>query len=94
MFLIFIGRRKNVVIYNYENNEWKQIGKQSINKPKIKLDRYNYKAKTNRFKIVLDERIVDKLNGKMIRIVRQKRTVDRLINKENNVTPYSIDVVI
>jgi hypothetical protein len=94
VFLIFIGRRKNVVIYNYENNKWKEIGKQSIRKPKIKLDRYNYKAKTNRFKIVLDERIVDKLNGKMIRIVRQKRTADRLINKENNVTPYSIDVVI
>ena len=94
VFLIFIGRRKNVVIYNYENGEWKLIGKQSIKKSKIKLDRYNYNIRTNRFKIVLDENIVEKFNGKMIRIVRQKRTIDRLINKENNITPYTIDVVI
>lgn len=94
VFLIFIGKRKNVVIYNYENKEWKLIGKQRINYPKIKLDRYNYKARTNRFKIVLDGKIVEKLNGKMIRIERQKRTIDRLINKENNIIPYTIDVVI
>lgn len=92
--VIFITRKKNVTIYNFQNKEWKEIGKQRISKPFIKLDRYNYKVKSNRYKIVLDEKFIDKHNGKMIKIKRQKRTIDKLLNKSNNITPYTIDIVI
>jgi len=92
--VIFITRKKNVIIYNFQNKEWKEIGKQRISKPIIKLDRYNYKVKSNRYKIVLDEKFINKHNGKMIKIKRQKRTIDKLLNKNNNITPYTIDIVI
>lgn len=92
--VIFITRKKNVTIYNFQNKEWKEIGKQRISKPFIKLDKYNYKVKSNRYKIVLDEKFIDKHNGKMIKIKRQKRTIDKLLNKSNNITPYTIDIVI
>ena len=92
--VIFITRKKNVTIYNFQNKEWKEIGKQRISKPFIKLDRYNYKVKSNRYKIIIDEKFIDKHNGKMIKIKRQKRTIDKLLNKSNNITPYTIDIVI
>jgi len=92
--VIFITRKKNVTIYNFQNKEWKEIGKQRISKPFIKLDRYNYKVKSNRYKIIIDEKFIDKNNGKMIKIKRQKRTIDKLLNKSNNITPYTIDIVI
>lgn len=92
--VIFITRKKNVIIYNFQNKEWKEIGKQRLSKPIIKLDRYNYKVKSNRYKIVLDEKFINKHNGKMIKIKRQKRTIDKLLNKSNNITPYTIDIVI
>ena len=92
--VIFITKKKNVTIYNFQNKEWKEIGKQRITKPFIKLDRYNYKVKSNRYKIIIDEKFIDKHNGKMIKIKRQKRTIDKLLNKSNNITPYTIDIVI
>ena len=92
--VIFITRKKNVIIYNFQNKEWKEIGKQRLSKPIIKLDRYNYKVKSNRYKIVLDEKFINKHNVKMIKIKRQKRTIDKLLNKNNNITPYTIDIVI
>ena len=92
--VIFITRKKNITIYNFQNKEWKEIGKQRISKPIIKLDRYNYKVKSNRYKIVIDEKFINKHNGKMIKIKKQKRTIDKLLNKSNNITPYTIDIVI
>lgn len=94
IIVLLIMRKKNVTIYNFQNKEWKEIGKQRITKPMIKLDRYNYKVKSNRYKIVIDEKFIDKNNGKMIKIKRQKRTIDKLINKANNINPYTIDIVI
>lgn len=92
--VFLFGRKKNVVIYNYENRRWKEIGKQSIIRPKIKLDRYNYKIKTNRFKIEINEKFINKYNGKMLRIQRKNMTIDKFINKDNNIKPYTIDIVI
>lgn len=92
--VLFMAGKKNVTIYNFQNKEWIKIGKQRISKPIIKLDRYNYKAKSNRYKIEIDEKLVDKYNGKMIGIKRQKRTIDKFINKSNNISPYTIDIVI
>ncbi len=92
--VLFVIRKKNVTIYNFQNKEWKEIGKQKITKPIIKLDRYNYKVKSNRYKIVIDEKFIDKHNGEMLKIKRQKRTIDRLLNKNNNIIPYTIDIVI
>lgn len=92
--VLFITRKKNVTIYNFQNKEWKEIGKQRISKPFIKLDRYNYKVKSNRYKIIIDEKFIDKNNGQMLKIKRQKRTIDKLINKSNNINPYTIDIVI
>jgi len=92
--ILFIRRKKNVIIYNFQNKVWKEIGKQRISKPIVKLDRYNYKVKSNRYKIELDEEFINKHNGKMIKIKRQKRTIDKFLNKSNNITPYTIDIVI
>lgn len=92
--VIIIARKKNITIYNLQNKEWKEIGKQSISKPIIKLDKYNYKTKSNRYKIVIDEKFIDKHNGKMLEIKKQDRVVTKLINKSNNIIPYTIDIVI
>ena len=94
VIVVLLARKKNVIIYNFQNKEWKEIGRQTISKPKIKLDRYNYKAVSNRFKIVIDDKTVDKYNGQMLKIQRQKRTIDKFINKANNIQPYTIDIVI
>lgn len=94
ILVIIITRKKNVTIYNFYNKEWQEIGKQRISKPIIKLDKYNYKVKSNRYKIVIDEKFIDKHNGKMIKINRQNRDIEKLINKSNNVIPYTIDIVI
>lgn len=92
--VIFFARKKNVTIYNFQNKEWKEIGKQRITRPLIKLNKYNYKSMSNRYKIILDEKFVDKHNGKMIKFIRKDRTIEKLINKSNNITPYTIDIVI
>ena len=87
-------RKKNVIIYNFQNKEWKEVGKQRISKPMINLNRYNYKSVSNRYKINLDEKIVEKYNGKMINIKRNKKTIGKFINKANNIKPYTIEIVI
>lgn len=94
IIIIIFTRRKNVVIYNFSDNEWVEIGKERITKPIIKLDKYEYKAKSNRYKIVINEKFVDKFNGKMFKIIRKNRTIGQLINKANNIIPYTIDIVI
>ncbi len=93
LVLLFL-KKKNVTIYNYENKDWKELGKISLSNQTINLDRYHYKAKTNRYRIVLDNKIVDKLDGKILKIQRNGRCSKQLINKKNNITPYRIDIVI
>lgn len=94
IIIMIFTRRKNVVIYNFYDNEWVEIGKERITKPIIKLDKYEYKVKSNRYKIVINEKFVDKFNGKMFKIIRKNRTIGQLINKANNIIPYTIDIVI
>ncbi len=94
IIVIIFARKKNITIYNFQNKEWKEIGKQSISRPIIKLDKYNYKVKSNRYKIVIDEKFIDKHNGKMLEIKRQDKVSTKLINKANNIIPYTIDIVI
>ena len=94
ILVIIVVRRKNVVIYNFFDNEWIEIGRQRISKPIIKLDKYDYKIKSNRYKIMINEKFVDKYNGKMLKIIRRNKTIGQLINKANNITPYTIDIVI
>ena len=38
--------------------------------------------------------MVRNMVGLLIEIKRQKRTIDKLLNKSNNITPYTIDIVI
>lgn len=94
IIVILFVRKKNVIIYNFQNKEWKEVGKQRISKPMINLNRYNYKSVSNRYKINLDEKIVEKYNGKMINIKRNKKTIGKFINKANNIKPYTIEIVI
>lgn len=94
IIVILFTRKKNVIIYNYKNKEWKEIGRQRIIRPIINLNRYSYKSVSNRYKILLDEKVVDKFNGTMIRIKRNKRATDKFINKDNNIKPYTIEIVI
>lgn len=94
IIVLIFTRKKNVTIYNYQDKEWKEIGKQKIHKPIINLNRYNYKSISNKYKIVLDEKLVDKYNGQMLKVKKQKRTIDKFINKANNVVPYTIEIII
>lgn len=94
IIVLIFTRKKNVIIYNYQDKEWKEIGKQKIHKPIINLNRYNYKSISNKYKIVLDEKLVDKYNGQMLKVKKQKRTIDKFINKDNNVVPYTIEIMI
>lgn len=94
IIVILFARKKNVIIYNFQNKEWKEVGKQRISKPMINLNRYNYKSVSNRYKINLDEKIVEKYNGKIINIKRNKKTIGKFINKANNIKPYTIEIVI
>ena len=94
IIIIIFTRRKNVVIYNFSDNKWIEVGKERIIKPIIKLDKYDYKIKSNRYKIVINEKFVDKYNGKMLKIIRKGKTIEQLINKANNIIPYTIDIVI
>lgn len=92
--IVIVTRKKNLTIYNFQNKEWKEIGKQRISRPIIKLNKYNYKTKSNRYKIIIDEKFINKHNGKMLEIRKQDRVVTKLINKSNNIIPYTIDIVI
>lgn len=92
--VIILARKKNITIYNFQNEEWQEMGKQCISKPIIKLDKYDYKTISNRYKIVIDEKFIDKHNGEMLEIQSNNRVVKRLINKSNNLIPYTIDIVI
>lgn len=94
ILIIIITKKNNVTIYNFYNNEWKEIGKQRISRPIVKLDRYNYKTKSNMYRIVIDEKFIDENNGKMLKLIRQDKVVEKLINKSNNIIPYIIDIVI
>lgn len=94
IIVILFTRNKNVIIYNYKNKEWKEIGRQRITRPIINLNRYGYKSVSNRYRILLDEKVVDKFNGTMIKIKKDKRTTDKFINKDNNIKPYTIEIVI
>jgi len=95
VLIIFVFMpKKNVTIYNLQDKEWKEIGKQRLRNGKIKLDRYDYKVLSNKFKIVIDDKLVDKYNCKMISIIRQKRVISKFIKKDNNIVPYTIEVII
>lgn len=94
IIVIIFTKRKNVVIYNFSDNKWIEIGKEKITKPIIKLDKYDYKIKSNRYKIVINEKFVNKYNGKMLKIIRKGKTIEQLINKANNIIPYTIDIMI
>ena len=94
IIIIIFTRRKNVVIYNFSDNKWIEVGKERIIKPIIKLDKYDYKIKSNRYKIVINEKFVNKYNGKMLKIIRKGKTIEQLINKANNIIPYTIDIMI
>ena len=94
IILVILTRKSNVTIYNYQDKEWKEIGKQKISKPRINLNRYKYKSISNKYKIVLDEKLVDKYNGQMLKIEKQKKTIEKFINKANNVVPYTIEIII
>lgn len=93
ILILLFSKKKNVTIYNYQEKNWKELGKIVLKGQTIKLDKYHYKAKTNRYRIVLDNKIVDKLDGKIIKIQKQGKCSKQLINKKNNITPYRIDIV-
>ena len=94
ILVLLFSKKKNVTIYNYQEKDWKELGKIALKGQTIKLDKYHYKAKTNRYRIVLDNKIVDKLDGRILKIQRNGKCSKQLINKKNNITPYRIDIVI
>lgn len=94
IIILLIFKKKNVVIYNYQDKGWNELGKITLKNKTINLDKYHYKAKTNRYRIILDNKIVDKLDGEILKIQKQGKCSKHLINKKNNVTPYRIDIVV
>lgn len=89
---IFFMVRKNAKVYNLNNGEYKFVGRIYIRKDKIKLSRFAPFEKTNKYKIIIADRKVKKLENKMITIVKGKNTVSKLVNSNNNIKPYTIEV--
>lgn len=89
---IFFIVRKNAKVYNLNNGEYKFVGRIYIRKDKIKLSRFAPFEKTNKYKIIIADRKVKKLENKMITIVKGKNTVSKLVNSNNNIKPYTIEV--
>lgn len=94
IFIVLLGFifRKNTKIYNLQDGNWKLIHKAYIRKPLLKLDNCTYKSKTNKYKIEFSKSILNKLNGKMLTISKGKKTVSRLINKDNNLDPFVLEI--
>lgn len=89
---IFFIVRKNAKVYNLSNGKYKFVGRIYIRKDKIKLSRFAQFEKTNKYKIIISNRKVKKLENKMITIVKGKNTVSKLVNSNNNIKPYTIEV--
>ena len=90
VWCLFLFRKKNITIYNLKQNEWKKIGRKRISKPVIKLDRYNNRVETNKFKIDLDDKLVKKLDGKMLKVVRNKKEISKIVDSTSSVIRVTI----
>lgn len=65
---ILIMRRKNVYIYNLQNEKWKLVKKLHISKNQKVINITPLKALSNKYKITLDNKIFTKLRGENITI--------------------------
>lgn len=90
---IFFIIRKNAKVYNLNNGEYKFVGRIYIRKDKANLSRFAPFEKSNKYKIVIADRKVKKLENKMINVVKGKSTISKMITS-SDMKPYAIEVTI
>ncbi len=84
----------NTIIYNYQNEEWKKVGRARLSKPCLVLNKYITKKSSSKYRIELDNKLLDKYNKKMFEVIKDDKVKKVLINKQNNVEPYIIEISI
>lgn len=94
IIVIFFIFRKNAKVYNLKNGEYKFVGRIYIRKEKANISRFAPFEKSNKYKIVISDRKIKKIENKMITIVKGKNKVKRLVNSSINNKPYTIEVTI
>ena len=83
---------KNVTVYNYNNGKWKKVGRTGVIKNTIKLNRFTFLEKTNKYKLVLNKKITKKLKGKLITIKKKDNSLHLLVNSENDTCVIEIRI--
>ncbi len=93
-FVIFVILRKNVKVYNAQNNEYVLIKKLNINysNPVINLNNLSQKSMSNMYKIILSKSATRKLYGTKIKVVGNNKAQNHLVNSYDN--EYSFEVMI
>lgn len=79
VILFFFTR--NVTVYNYKDGKYIKIGKTRINKSNtINLTRFLLFETTNKYKLEFSRRLTDKMQGKMITVIKDKTKIKMLVN--------------
>lgn len=88
VILFFIS--KNVAVYNYRDGKYVKVGKTILNNNTINLTKYSMSEVTNKYKLEFSKRLTNKLQGKMITIIKGKNKIKTLVNTDSE--KYSIEV--
>jgi hypothetical protein len=88
VILFFIS--KNVTVYNYRDGKYVKVGKTILNNNTINLTKYSMSEVTNKYKLEFSKRLTNKLQGKMITIIKGKNKIKTLVNTDSE--KYSIEV--
>ena len=88
VILFFLS--KNVTVYNYRDGKYVKVGKTILNNNTINLTKYSMSEVTNKYKLEFSKRLTNKLQGKMITIIKGKNKIKTLVNTDSE--KYSIEV--
>lgn len=80
----------NVTVYNYQEGQWKKVGKTRMYNNKITLNRFILFEKTNKYKLKLSKGLANKKKGKLITVSKNGNSIRLLVNSERNM-PYTFE---
>lgn len=84
ILVILFFLTKNIIVYNYKDGEYKKIGKTRMNRNNtINLTRYSLFETTNKYKLEFSKVLTNKMQGKMITIVKGNNKIKMLVNTDD-----------
>lgn len=83
---------KNVKVYNYQNGKWTYLGKTLLLNRKIRLDRFQYKEVTNKYRIELSKNLTRKYKDKTITILKGTNSVKKMIHTYDEQIDFEIRI--